>query len=340
MALSRRQFTQVLATGALAAAFPAAGTPDDAGRASRALQQPARVDDEVLGCFRRTLDEFYKADKMLGPGRLIGLVLAQIDVLDGLRPGVRPPYADPLFQVLAQHGEMAGWLLQDSGDLDAAAAWSRRAAEWAQCAGDPNMTAYMLVRQSNIAVLTGDNPAVVQLAAAARRTPGPVDPKLTALALQQQARGHARLGERRECFTLLDQAADTLARHPDVTIPGSPVYLQQYDLRTLTEQSAACYQVTGQADRAVTILEDTIAVTSPALTRDRGHLTAKLAVAVTRTTQPDPARAASLGLDALAAARQTGSARILGELHTLDQRLSAQWPNHPGTRIIREALGA
>jgi len=340
LSLSRRQFTQVLATGALAAAFPPAGTPDDADRTARALEQPARIDREVLGYFRRTLDEFYKADKMLGPRRLIGPVLAQTEVLDGLRASARPQHADPLFQVLAQHAEMAGWLLEDSGDLDAAAAWSRRAAEWAQCAGDANMTAYMLVRQSNIAALTGDRTAVVQLAAAARRTPGPVDPKLTALALQQQARGHARLGEHRECFTLLDQAAGTLAAHPDVTVPGAPAYLHHYDLRTLTEQSAACYQVTGQADRAVTILQDTIAVISPALIRDRGHLTAKLAVAVTRTAQPDPARAASLGLEALAAARQTGSARILGELRTLDQRLTGQWPGHPATRSIRDALAA
>jgi hypothetical protein len=340
LSLSRRQFTQILTTGALAAVLPGAGSPDEAARTARALEQPARIDNEVLGYFRRTLDEFYKADKMLGPGRLIGPVLAQIDVLDGLRASARPPYADPLLQVLAQHAEMVGWLLQDSGDLDAAATWSRRAGEWAQCAGDASMTAYMLVRQSNIAVLAGDHPAVVQLAAAARRTPGPVDPKLTALALQQQARGHARLGEHRDCFALLDQAVGTLANHPDVTVPGAPAYLHHYDLRTLTEQSASCYQVTGQADKAVTILEDTIASMSPALIRDRGHLTAKLAVAITRTRQPDPARAANLSLDALAAARQTGSARILSELRTLDQRLTSRWPGHPGSRGIRDALAA
>jgi hypothetical protein len=216
--------------------------------------------------------------------------------LDGLRASARPSYADPLLQVLAQHAEMAGWLLQDSGDLDAAAAWSRRAGEWAQCAGDANLTAYMLVRQSNIAVLAHDHAAVVQLAAAARSTRGAVDPKLSALALQQQARGHARLGEHRECFAILDQAAGALARHPDVTVPGAPAYLNNYDLRALTEQSAACYQVTGQADRAVTILEDTITGVSPALVRDRGHLAAKLAVALTRARQPDPARAATLDL--------------------------------------------
>jgi hypothetical protein len=52
------------------------------------------------------------------------------------------------------------------------------------------------------------------------------------------------------------------------------------------------------------------------------------------------ARTAALGLDALAAARQTGSARILGELQTLGQRLTAQWPAHPATRAVREAVAA
>jgi hypothetical protein len=172
--------------------------------------------------------------------------------------------------------------------------------------------------------------------------PARLDPKLTALALQQQARGHARLGDQRDCLALLDQATDTLTRHPHVTTPGAPDYLQAYDLRTLTEQSAACHQLTGHPGTAVTILETAIAQTSPALARDRGHLTAKLAVAITRTRtrQPDPARAASLGLQALAIARDTGSARITSELHTLDQQLTSRWPGHPASRTIHEALAA
>ncbi|MGD0605663.1 MAG: helix-turn-helix transcriptional regulator [Streptosporangiaceae bacterium] len=340
MNLSRRQFAQLLATGALSSALPGSRNAEEAARAARALEEPARLDGEVLGYFRRALDEYYRADKMLGPRRLTGPVLAQIDVLDDLRRGARPPHADPLLRILAQYGEMAGWLLQDSGDLDAAASWSRRAGEWAQCAGDVNMAAYMLIRQANIAALAGDHAGVVQLAAAARRTPGPIEPKLTALALQQQARGHARLGEHRDCFTLLDQAAETLREHPDVTDQDAPVYLHHYDLRTLTEQSAACYVAAGRADVAVTILEDTIAATSITLARDRGHLTSKLAVAITRTTQSDPARAASLGLQALSIARDTGSARIMRELRTLDTQLTEHWPCHPASRTFRDALAA
>jgi hypothetical protein len=340
MNLSRRQFAQLLATGALSSALPGSRDAEEAARAARALEEPARLDGEVLGYFRRALDEYYRADKMLGARRLIGPVLAQIDVLDDLRRGARPPHADPLLRILAQYGEMAGWLLQDSGDLDAAASWSRRAGEWAQCAGDVNMAAYMLIRQANIAALAGDHAGVVQLAAAARRTHGPAEPKLTALALQQQARGHARLGEHRDCFTLLDQAAATLREHPHVTSQDAPVYLHHYDLRTLEEQSAACYLAAGRAAVAVTILENTIAATASTLARDRGHLTAKLAVAITRTPQPDPERAASLGIQALGTARTTGSARILHQLRILDTTLTNRWPGHPASRNLREALAA
>jgi hypothetical protein len=340
MSLSRRQFAQILATGALGAALPGARRTEDASRVARAVDEPVRVDGEVLGYFRRALDEHYRADKMLGPRRLIGTVLAQIDVLDDLRRDTRPPYADSLLRILAQYGEMAGWLLEDSGDLDAAADWSRRAGAWAQCAGDTNMAAYMLVRQANIAALADDHAGVVQLAAAARRIPGPIEPKLTALALQQQARGHARLGEHHDCFTLLDRAAGILGEHPNVGNQDVPVYLHHYDLRTLEEQSAACYQAAGRADVAVTILENTIAATSNTLARDRGHLTAKLAVAISRTSQPDPGHAGSLGLQALNIARDTGSARIMRELRTLDDQLSARWPSHPASRNLRDALAA
>jgi hypothetical protein len=340
MSLSRRQFAQILATGALGSVLPGTRTREHASRAARAVDEPARLDGEVLSYFQRALDGYYRADKMLGPRRLIGPVLAQIDVLDDLRCGARPPYADPLLRILARYGEMAGWLLEDSGDLDAAADWSRRAGAWAQCAGDTNMAAYMLVRQANIAALTGDHAAVVQLAGAAHRISGPIDPKLTALALQQQARGHARLGQQHDCFTLLDQAISTLREHPHVSDPDVPVYLHHYDLPTLHEQSAACYQIAGQADTAVTILENTIAATGQNLTRDRGHLTAKLAVAITHTTHPDPDRAASLGLHALTTARTTGSARIMRELWTLDTRLTSRWLTHPASRALHDALAA
>jgi hypothetical protein len=201
------------------------------------------------------------------------------------------------------------------------------------------MVAYMLVRQSNVACLTDDHAAVVQLAAAATKVSG-IDPKLTALAKQQEARGHALLGNFGSCFARLDTAADLLREHPTVSHPNVPVYLHHYDSDALEEQSAACYRAAGQADKAISILQSKIDTMPAEMLRDRGHLNAKLAVAMVHGKQPAPDRAAELGLTALDAARQTGSARIRRELHALKSELVGRWPDLPRTRELCEALGA
>jgi len=54
--------------------------------------------------------------------------------------------------------------------------------------------------------------------------------------------------------------------------------------------------------------------------------TSELAVTITQASQPDPDRAARPGIDALAIARDSGSARIIRELRTLDSRLLSRWP--------------
>jgi hypothetical protein len=221
--MSRRHFSQFLAAAALSPILPGAIAADhgESTRITRAIEQPALIDDEVIGYLRRLLAEHYAADKMLGPRLLLGPVLAQIETIDELRKGARQRYEQPLMRVLAQYGEMAGWLEQDIGNLGAAAHWTRRAAEWAHRAGDSQLAAYMLIRQSNVAWLTDDRHAVVQLAAAARRLHGPADQKLVALAIQQEARGHALLGDFGTCFTLLDQAAGILGGHRGPVDPNA-----------------------------------------------------------------------------------------------------------------------
>ncbi|MEO3892597.1 hypothetical protein [Nonomuraea sp. B5E05] len=327
----------MLAGGALSSVLPPLGDPEQAQRVAQAIEQPARVDGQVIDYFRRVLAEHYTADKMLGPRSLLRPVLAQIEVLDELRRGAGAAHADPLLHVLAQYAEMAGWLHQDLGETSEAMDWTRRAAEWAHCAGDTQMTAYMLVRQANIACLTDDHAAVVQLAAAARRHPAELEPKLNALAAQQQARGLAMLGEHNQAFDLLDLAAEILRDHPRLSYAEVPVYLHYYGSDTLMEQSAACHRAAGRADRAVTILAEQIDKLPAHLVRDRGHLTAKLAIAVVQG-EHDPARAADLGHRALNGALRTRPARIRRDLHTLDGQLSKRWPDHPDVKALHDAL--
>jgi hypothetical protein len=178
---------------------------------------------------------------------------------------------------------------------------------------------------------------VIQYAAGALKKPD-LEPKLHALANQQKARGHALQGAHDTAAGLLASGRQLLEDHPDVTRPGAPVYLRYYDIETLEEQSAVCHRLAGKADQAAAILERKISSTPPSLTRDRGHLTAKLALTLTYGHSPDPAQAGKLGLEALNAADQTGSARIRRELSELDQRMRQRWPRHAATRQLHHAV--
>ena len=339
--LSRREFAELLAGGALRAVLPAGVADlDQAERVSKTLDEPRRVDPQVLTYFHTLLEEHFTADRMLGPRELLGPVLAQIDVLDGLRRHTRPGTAEPTLRLLAQYAEFAGWLNQDAGDITAAMFWSDRATQWAQATGDYQMVAYMLVRKSNIALLDHDAVNVIDLAAAARKVPGPISPKLHALAAQQEARGWALVGDADQFQQRIDTAANLLRKHPDDVDDDAPVYLHHYDLDTLEEQSASGYRACGQTEIAIAILARKIAATPEHLHRDQGHHLAKLANTVLATPQPDPDRAIELGMRCLATARSTGSARITNELRSLDQTLTRHWPTLPGTAEFREALTA
>ncbi|MGH3888028.1 MAG: helix-turn-helix domain-containing protein [Pseudonocardiaceae bacterium] len=338
VSMSRRQFGQLLAAGALPGIMPAGVLGlDEAERLTQAITQPSRVDPQVIEYFRRMLAEHYTGDKMLGPRQLLGTVMAQLDVLDALRKQARPPVAKPILRTLAQYAEFVGWLQQDGGDLHAAVYWSDRAAQWAQSAADHQMVAYLLIRKSNIACLANDATSAIDLAAAAHDVSGGIGPRIRALAAQQEARGWAMIGDIECCQRQLDTAAELLNRYSE-TDPDGPVYLQHYDLDTLEEQVATCYRNVGRPEDAIPILERKIAALPANLHRDRGHRMAKLANAVIATRQPEPDRAAQLGLACLALARHTGSVRISKELHTLDGELTARWPDQPGTRAFHDAF--
>ncbi|MEV4415520.1 helix-turn-helix transcriptional regulator [Catellatospora sp. NPDC049609] len=341
MDLPRREFNNLLAGGALRALLPAGVADlDQAERVGSAIGEPRRTDSQVLDYFRTLLDQHFVADKVLGPRDLLGVVLAQIGVLDRLRRGSRPGCADATTRLLAQYAEFAGWLHQDLGDTDAAKHWTDRATRCAQAIGDYELVSYLLVRRSNIALLGDDARDVIELAAAARRVPGPVSPTLLALAAQQEARGWAMHADADQFRRLLDTAANLLRSRVDGVDERTPVYLHSYNLDVLEEQSASGFRACGQAETAIAILERRIVATPDHHHRDRAHQLAKLANSVLQTAQPDPERAAELGLSCIGPARDTGSARIASELRALDRNLTKRWRGLRGTMALREALAA
>ncbi|MGH3940084.1 MAG: helix-turn-helix domain-containing protein, partial [Pseudonocardiaceae bacterium] len=337
--IPRREFGQLLATGALGALFPAGVlTPDDVDRLATVLAQPGRVDQQVVGYFERLLIEHHTADRILGPHQLLGPVMAQLEMLDTLRKHARPPVAKALLRMLAQYAEFVGWLQQDAGDLPVAMYWSDRATQWAQSACDYQMGSYLLFRKSSIAYLTDDANTVIELAAAAQDSPGGISPKIVSLAAEQEARGWAMINGGDHCRRKLDTAAELLSTHPDEADAAVPDYVQHYDLGTLEARSAVCYRAIGRAEDAIVIIERKIVSLPAHLHRNRGYQMAKLANTVLATKQPDPERATQLGLACLDLARQTGSARIAKELGILNATLTARWPDQPDVRTFHDAL--
>jgi hypothetical protein len=89
-------------------------------------------------------------------------------------------------------------------------------------------------------------------------------------------------------------------------MPGTPTYIHHYGTDVLEDQAATCYRDIGRTEQAITIFRRKIDERPHGHDRDRGYRMAKLAVAYAQAHQAQPA--ASLGLQALTLARQTGSA--------------------------------
>jgi transcriptional regulator with XRE-family HTH domain len=336
MSITRRQLGELLAANGFLAMLPTGMfNPDETARFQHAVRRPREVDAQVGGYFLRLLDEHYTADKMLGPADLLPVVHAQITTLDRLRRDAQPAVRTALTPVQCQYAEFLGWLYQDAGDTAAAMHHSDLASELAQISGDPNMIAYMLIRKSNIAYRAGDAGRATDLAAAAQHRPDGVEPKILALACQQEARGWAIAGDYEHCEPKLQQAAAHHTTAGPQPAPSAPAYIHHYDADVLEDQAATCYRDVGRTEQAITIFRRQIDRLPAGHDRDLGYRTAKLAVAYAAAHQP--ATAAILGLQALVLARQTGSARTENELQPLADQL-AGWSTQPDVATLIDAL--
>lgn len=336
VSISRRQFGELLAAGSFMTMLPSGlFNTDETDRLRRAISVPRQVDTQVVDYFRRLLDEHYTADKMLGPAELLPVAHAQMATLDRLRRDARPPVNQLLTPVQSHYAEFVGWLHQDAGDLHAAMYYSDRATELARVAGDKQMDAFMLIRKSNIVYRSGDAGRATDLAAAAQRDRDGVDRRVLALACQQEARGWAIARDYDQCEPKLQQAAELLAAAESEPAAGAPTYIHYYGSEILEEQTATCYRDVGRTEQAIAIFQRKIDALPGGHDRDRGYRMAKLAVAYGQAGQVQSA--ATLGLQALALARQTCSARTENELRPLGTDLAA-WSKQTDVATFLEAL--
>jgi transcriptional regulator with XRE-family HTH domain len=323
-----------------AASAPGAAAADPGGvlaafgvaRASAPAAGAARpVAPELVDYFRSQLAGHYRADMFLGPHHLIPTVIEQHRLIcdlaamaaDGVRAG--------LLRAGTAYAALIGWLHQDAGDIPQSVYWRSVTLDMAHRCGDPDLISYALTNKAMLLTDTGSGRAVIDFGRAAMLgDPRRLLPKTRIMAAVQSAHGHALTGQRRECDQLLDAAARLARQVDDEHVWGNACN------RTpgwVEVQRATCYGRLGADQEAASLWGQVLGGMSGSARRDTAVFRTRHAAALAVTGEPE--QAGHIAGDVVALARETGSARLRGELLALRDRMSP-WA---GTAAGRELAG-
>ncbi|GAA4638216.1 hypothetical protein GCM10023196_095070 [Actinoallomurus vinaceus] len=211
--------------------------------------------------------------------------------------------------------------------------WTDRALEWSQTAGDPEMTAYILARKSQLAGDMRDPDSALDYAEAALEL-APPHSRVKAAAAAYAAHAHALAGghSRDAVLRMHDEARDILANLDNDRESPWAVWM---DNAYLDVERARCLSLLGKHNDATEIFQQAIKEVPQGFRRDRGVYLAREALAHANAGQPD--QAAKAGTAALSIAADTESGRIVHELAHLDTQLS-RWQRVPEVVEFRDHL--
>ena len=272
------------------------------------------VDDQTLHrllVVRRLVND---ADNWLGAGNLAPAVGDLYRLIDRMRRTAKGETRRWLLDVTALYAEFYGWLCQESGDMRGAAEWTERSLQQAQAADDRNLVAYAYVRMAQLAESERDDDRVIGLSRAALREQG-VTNQVRALALQQEARGHAIAGDESSCLRTLD-------RLRELDLPDVQAWSDEYRVgyyftaHHQTAQRASCLLELGQVREAIASYEGHRTSWQQLCRWEQAVHTARLAHAYALLGEVD--HAAAVGSQALELGAGTGSALVVAELRKLD----------------------
>jgi transcriptional regulator with XRE-family HTH domain len=325
--VNRRAVLQFL--GALAA-----GAAVNGAALKRPPVVPVAHATEVADHLTRAFPELSTADWLLGPHHVLGAVGGHLDLVQQLLPNVVGAKRVRLLEVGARYAEFASWLNQDSGNARAATHWADRAMEWAQEAGNRLMVSYVLVRKANQAATMRDASRTIGLAQAALQHRRRLTSRGLAVALQQEAIGHALAGNEVACQRALDLAAQLAERSQQAGDEGpgrycTPAYVEI--------QRAASWIELGRPERAIDLFETSLARLPSVHRRDSGVYLARLASAYALSGSPE--LSVRKGWAALTVGQATGSRRITTELDQLRPRL-VPWESKPEVGQLLKELQA
>ncbi|MEU6587004.1 hypothetical protein [Nocardia sp. NPDC046763] len=279
-------------------------------------QEP--IDPAFVGHLQLMLTEHVRMDALAGPRYILDTLRSQLILVEELCGKARGAMRASLLEVSARFCEFAGWLYQDSGDLQASLYWTNQGMDYAEELGDNHLMSYILMRKSNILTEAGRGAQGLGLANAALRRWEDITPELRAVALRQLANAHALFGEADECRRALDTAmAQVLDADPD-----DPGRLAKYCTPSYIEMEAAqSWVLLGRPERAIETYNLGLADWPVSQRRDQGLCAARLASACVRVGEFEQATLA--GAKAIELTQLSPSARSMGVLRDLSRQLSA-----------------
>lgn len=302
---SRRAIIKgALASTALIATPGALGTSSEP-IATIGDQKPAEV-------FELTLHTLINQDNILGPGRIVELVEAQVSQIEAALRHSKGTDAGELRQLQTRFAEFASWLHQDRGDHLAALDWLNFALGRSLFVDDAQLTSYVLARQAQLAGDMGSAHTAVEAGTVAV-TKSP-DRRLGAIGRTYLAHGKALARSLKESEREYESAMADLENSERDRIWGSwlnPSYIAVHRAHSLS--------VLGRFQPAIEGFETALSNLGAEYRRDRGVYLARKALA--HAGARDASAAATAGRQATEIAIETGSGRIATDLATLANML-------------------
>jgi transcriptional regulator with XRE-family HTH domain len=334
--LARRVDAALDAGGVLAAFVAVPGlngsfTSDDEERLILAARHPRRIDRGVVASLAGVLAAQRRLEDQVGSASMLKAVTAQLAVVGNLAGEARAPLRGDVLGVAGQYAQFAGWLNANTRRLADAGGWYDRALEWAAESGDVNMTATALNMKGYLAWLDGKVGPMIGLSQAAQRGQG-ISAGVRALAVQQEARGHALAGDGDDADRKLDEAAslvESAAGHAE----DEPPWIYFYSADYLALQRGLAYLFLGRYAQAIELLSDGLAEMPPEVRQSEWIAWYLVRLAAAYAHAGDAEQACSVALQAVLVASQTGSSRLRAQLCRLRAQLAARWP---GLAVVAE----
>jgi transcriptional regulator with XRE-family HTH domain len=283
---------------------------------------------ETMSTLRTWFDQARSLGQRVSPGFLLPMLIAGTHAAKNLSATVPSATRADALILAARFAEYTGWMVQESGDNRAAIWWTTHAAELAQAAGDPSMSAYALVRRALVTLYLDDPVQTIELARRAQSDAAGL-PRVHGLAALREAQAHAMAGDHDACRRALDHARETLAR--DDPHAEQPVLGTSNVVDPVTMATGWCMYDLGRTGEAAAILDRELERVPADAVRAGLRWGARRALAY--AAQGEVEHTVALCREMLPAIGEVASATIRYDLLRL-QRTLTHWVNRPAVREL------